>query len=515
MKNITRALALLLALVLILGLVVTGFAEDSGTTGTGKITINNAVAGQTYTIYKILELESYNAEPGKEAYSYKVAQKWNTFVTTEATDFFEIHNNRTDNIVDGYVSWKGDKTEARAAEFAQKALAYAKKEVNGNPQIEPDDKITAESDTVVFNGTNGAGLPLGYYLVDSSMGTLCSLDTTNSEVTIREKNAVPTNDKQVQEDSKENEAGNGWGKTNDADFGQVVKFRSTITLPKGASNVKYHDTMDTNLELDKTTIKVYTDAALSVAVSTDEYTVTSDNTNGNLTDGCTFEVSFNQSYLNELAETNTTVYVSYSAKIKNDASIGTALVNNSHITYGDNNTQSEESKTNTYTWGFDVLKFANGQEGNVLSGVKFILLNSEKNKVATFSNDKFIEWKDFEEKTTKPNYTLPGNATLTTDDTGKINLSGLDSDTYHLREIEGLPGYNKLANDVEVKVEATVNENATSMSYQRKNIKVENKSGTEMPSTGGIGTTVFYVVGGILAVGAAVLLVTKKRMERG
>ena len=510
MKNITRALALLLALVLIFGLVVTGFAEDVGATGTGKITINNAVVGQTYTIYKILELESFNAETGKEAYSYKAAQGWEDFFKTgEGSNYFDVtKDNNANNVVARYVTWKSTVPEDKAAEFAKKALEFAKEAGNGiNPATTA---VTATSTTVTFDN-----LQLGYYLVDSSLGTLCSLDTTNSEVTIREKNAVPTNDKQVQEDSKGNETGSGWGKTNDADFGQVVKFKSTITLPKGAFNVIYHDTMDTNLELDTNSIKVYTNDALSTELEATNYSVISVKNESSLTDNCTFEITFKQTYLNGLTADSTTVYVYYTANLKNTATVGTAIENKSHITYGDNNTKSEERKTKTYTWDFDVLKFANGSEASVLSGVKFILLNNEKNKVATFSENKFNKWEDFSEKAANPAYTLPENATLTTSNNGKITLSGLDGDTYYLREIEGLPGYNKLAGDVEVKIETTTDSNTGTMSYTRSTVKVENKSGTEMPSTGGIGTTVFYVVGGILAVGAAVLLVTKKRMERG
>ena len=107
MKNMTRALALLLALVLILGLVVTGFADaTSGTSPDtkGNITIDNAVKDQTYKIYRILELESFD-ETAK-AYSYKVAIKWKGFIDSETgKQYFSVQNNRNDNIEDGYVSW--------------------------------------------------------------------------------------------------------------------------------------------------------------------------------------------------------------------------------------------------------------------------------------------------------------------------------------------------------------------------------------------------------------------------
>ena len=93
-------------------------------------------------------------------------------------------------------------------------------------------------------------------------------------------------------------------------------------------------------------------------------------------------------------------------------------------------------------------------------------------------------------------------------------MKGLDAGTYHLREVKAPDGYNKLKDDKEFTIERQMNDTDSSMSYTKVTVKVDNLSGTILPSTGGMGTTIFYVLGGILAVGAAVLLVTKKRMER-
>ena len=512
MKNMTRVLALLLALILVLGLVVTGFADDGGTTGTGKITINNAVAGQTYTIYKILTLESYNAEAGKEAYSYKPASEaWKTFLTTgEGKDYVNITaDNNADNVEAGYVTWKNITSEtevekqARVAEFAKKALAYAKNTSNNIGATKTQENVT--EGTVTFDG-----LPLGYYLLDSSLGTLCSLDTTKPEAAITEKNAVPENKKLVQEDSKVGTA-DEYGTKNDADIGQTVNFKSTITLPKGASNVKYHDTMDTNLELDANTIKVYTNEALSDELLAANYAVISVKNESDLTDGCTFEITFNQTYLNGLTADTTTVYVGYSAKVKNTAPISTALENKSHLTYGDKNTKSAESTTKTYTWGFIVEKHAQTENGKVLANAEFVLLNHDKTNVAVFTNGLFSSWAT----TTEQNSTWADNNKFKTGDDGKFEVKGLDAGTYYLKEIQAPAGYNKLKDPVEVKINPTQDDTTHTITLTPVTVKVVNQTGAEMPSTGGIGTTVFYVVGGILAVGAAVLLVTKKRMERG
>ena len=95
----------------------------------------------------------------------------------------------------------------------------------------------------------------------------------------------------------------------------------------------------------------------------------------------------------------------------------------------------------------------------------------------------------------------------------KLNFKGLDSGTYYLREIEAPNGYNKLADDEEVKIEPTTDTENNKMSLAAVTAEINNNSGSELPSTGGMGTTIFYVLGSILLFGAAVLLITKKRMN--
>ena len=188
----------------------------------GKITIDNAIKGQTYDIYRILELESYST--GK-AYAYKVASKWSEFVKTEDAKKYLSVNEQ------GYVSWVGDRTDARAAAFARLALDYADLH-----NIKNDGSQEATSTTVVFNGQDSKGLELGYYLVDSSTGALCSLDTTDNEVTIKEKNTVPSVNKTVEENGK-------YGDKNTADIGDTVNFKTEITVGAGAQNYVLYDKM--------------------------------------------------------------------------------------------------------------------------------------------------------------------------------------------------------------------------------------------------------------------------------
>ncbi len=485
MKYAKKLASLLLALVMIFTLSATAFAAQEGEKTGGSITVDNVVKGQTYSVYQILYLESYNADAN--AYSYKANSAWESWLKTQ-TSYVSID-------AQGYVTWVEG---ASAADFAKAAQAYARKN-----SIDSDPKaVTADSTTVSFNN-----LKLGYYLVDSSLGTLCSLDTTNPDVTIKEKNGQPTNEKTVEEDSN-----GSYGSVNDADIGQTVNFKSEITLPKGSENVVFHDEMSSGLTLNANSIKVYTDANMTTELTSGNYTVT---TTG-LTDSCTFEVSFDKTYLDGLPA-ETTVYAAYSATVNANAVVGgSGNTNTSKVSYGETgHTQTTpDSTTTTYTWSFDVLKYANGNESQVLAGAKFVLLSKDKTKVATIVNGKLTGWVNVSDA--GGNITWPANTTLTTDTNGKIGIAGLDADTYYLHETAAPAGYNKLANDVEVKIEPTKNtasDGSTTLSLTPVTAKVENKSGTELPSTGGMGTTIFYVIGGILVVVAGVLLITKKRMS--
>ena len=479
MKYVRKSLALLLALILVLALGGTAFAEGE----TGSITINNAVVGQTYTIYQILDLESYNASAN--AYSYKATTAWSGFINSD--DIKDIYVS-----VDGqgYVTWN---TGADEVAFAKAAQKYAKDNSIKNQGTE-----TAASATVSFTG-----LKLGYYLVDTTLGTLCSLDTTNPSVVMEEKNEAPTNEKLVEEDSKVS-TGDAWGTTNDADIGQTVNFKSTITAQPGAENYVFHDTMSAGL-----TYTGVTGITLNGAtVDASNYTVVTEN----LTDGCTFEVIFTQTFCDTL-KANDKIVISYTATLNENAVIaGDGNPNTSKVSYGDssNTKYTPESQTTTYTWDVDVLKYTkNGETETALAGAKFTLSKSAdgSSPIALVSKGNNVY------RVAKTGET--GTVTeITTDATGKFTIQGLDADTYYLTETAAPAGYNKLAGAVTIVIGENGVVNGTTEAPQGVDeVKVLNQSGTELPSTGGIGTTIFYIVGGVLVVGAVVLLVTKKRMN--
>ena len=488
MKNTTRILALLLALVLTLGLGVTAFAA-----GTNTITVKDAVNGQKYELYKILDVA---VNDDHTAYSYTVNSTW--------ADFFKAAENDTPAgkgltyvKIDsqGYVTWKEN---ADVAAFAKDAEAFAKTLTALNT-IAPD-----KDGDITFSD-----LEAGYYLVTSTLGTKAIVGTTPStpNPVIQEKNEVPTNVKTVEEDSTGN-----YGSTNDADIGQTVNFKSTITAQPGAENYVFEDTMSGGLTY-KNDAKVYTNDTMTTELAAANYTV-----NNNPGDGKTFTITFTQSYLDTITS-KTTLYVKYSATLNEGAVVGLpGNSNKSKLKYGDStNTKSTpESETITYTWDLGVLKYGNNDKNNVLENAQFVLLkkDKDKDKVAVVVNGKLTGWVDVPAAGEDRTITWPANTILTTGNDGKIHVDGLDADTYYLREIEAPAGYNKLADDFEVVIKGATKEESDNLTYTTVVAEVNNQSGTQLPSTGGVGTTIFYVLGGILAVGAAVLLIARKRAGR-
>ena len=271
MKHAKKFASLLLALVMAFALATTAFAEGTN----GSITISNPVDGQTYNAYLMFELESYNTETG--AYSYKITEAWREFVTTGAgKDYFSIDDQ-------DYVTLKAGVTvennSTTAAAIAKAAVAYAtSKGLTPAATLPNNDSYTA------------TGLTLGYYVVDSSLGALCGLTTTEPSATISEKNEVPVPDKTVKEDSTGN-----YGESNTAQIGDTVEFKTVIHAKKGAQNYKLHDQMEAGLTLnqDSITVKVG-DTALTKDT---DYTVAF-NVNCTDKDGapatCDFEITFKQ-----------------------------------------------------------------------------------------------------------------------------------------------------------------------------------------------------------------------------
>ncbi len=507
MKKFSKIVSLLLALVMVLSMTTVAFAESTGT-ATGSITINGiatdtATNGTVYSIYKLLDLESYNTASG--AYSYTVNSAW--------ADFFKSTDAQAYMTVDeaGYATWNGDKGDSRVANFAKLALAWAQ-ENNISPV-----KSSATEGEFAITGTVGvfSGLELGYYLVDSTLGALCGLTTTNPAASINAKNKQPTLDKQVKED------GTGqWGDLNRADIGEVVEFRVTIDVHAGAQNYVFHDVMSEGLTFQEVTKiehvvprmethETYDVAAeyyeVVAAPAVDDAAEGEEGTEAEITDDCTFEVRFTDTFLTHLAS-NDKIIIHYTALLNRNAVIaGEGNPNEAWLEYGEDHETTHET-TVTYTFAIDIVK--TDSQNTLIDGAEFKIYDAatggnEVEVVLTDDGTAYRRVRDDEE----------GVAIVVKD--GIARVIGLDNGTYYLEETKAPEGYNKLTERKKFiiageNLDAIFNLNVYSTG---SGVQVVNKSGTMLPETGGIGTTLFYVIGGTLAAAALVLLITKKRMS--
>ena len=460
-KTFKKLFAALLAAALVLAMAVPAFAVTNATKG--SIKIDHTVSGETYTIYRMFKLDSYNAE--SNTYSYTVEPAWETFFSTGAgSSYIDLDSN-------GHPTWK---TGADAAAFAKAALTWAAdKKISGT-------KETATGGTVTFSN-----LDLGYYLVDSSLGALCGLNTTNPDATIKEKNEKPEIKKEVQTSAGD------WSSENNAKIGDIVEYKVEIKVADGAQKYTVTDTMSKGLTFNNSSLKV----TANDAVTTD-YTLTP-TTNG-------FTLVLPETYVSTLTK-GTTIIVTYNATLNKDAVIdGDGNANEVKLSYG-NHQNTVPSKVTTKSYQFDLVK-VDGTTNKLLDGAEFELADGE-------TKLSFV-------KDTAGNYRVAaagedGATTTITVKNGKVNIYGLAGKTYTLTETKAPDGYNKLVTSETVNLADGSKTHATIVDsvYKDGGVVVENHAGTVLPSTGGMGTTLFYVIGGGLMVAAVVLLVTKKRME--
>ena len=500
MKLMKRILAIVCTFVMIISM-ATGVnavepskAPAQAQSKNGKITVEKAKAGETYKIYKILTLESY--DEANNAYSYvrnAKPDKWFDFVGTEtAQEFLEVND-------DGYVTFRSTENgKAGARKFALAALKYAK-----DNEIPETAKATATADKANNNTVEFTGLDLGYYLVESSVGTACSIDTTNPHAKIEDKHEAPTVTKKIHDGG----VIFGDGRKNTVDLGQQIMYETTINLKPNTNNLVLHDKMDSKLTFlgvqQAHVVKKDGTSGSDENLKATDFTVTT-----NKEDKCTFEIKFNNSFYQRYESLInsgdiTQIVIYYGAKVSDDAPINTQMLNKTFLTYG-SNSKTQESQTETWTFGIPVFKFTG--DDTALAGAKFILSRENiPTKENALSFDKYGARYRYNKSATNVEL-ISSDSDL---DKGKINIEGLKQGTYYLKEIEAPRGYNLLKESIEI----FVREDGKILVKNEivPQVKVQNNKGSLLPSTGGMGTTLIYVVGSILVLASGIVLFSKRK----
>ncbi len=545
MEKMRRIGSLLMALVIVLSLSVTAFAASGVNGNTGEIIITNALVGSKYEVYQILKLESYDTEA--KAYVYTANPTWKTWVedATAGGQWFTTASGT------GYVTLKESVTndESTAKAIAKAVLTYAK--ANSIAPVATQSKVEGDGVNYTFSTTSGTetvpavkftGLNLGYYVVDSSLGSLLILNTTNPQMIVEEKNKPTTQDKKV-----EQAAGNGqFVDETTYKVGDSIRFAAKISTTVGAENIVYHDIMQDTLDLDASSFKVYMDDPKNGVLLTagTDYTVTvfpdthttccKTGSSGSdfASNPCTFHVAISQTWLDTHVTTSTDITIAYSATLNSKAVIGsTGNTNDSTVSYGNGHwTTDKEVKVKTYA--FSVTKI--DSENNLLEGAEFDLYreyytsDGHGNSVTNYALVPLVEDEPTGYTTNpKTKYYRPAteaeqaaagftSAKITC---GHAVVWGVRSGvTMDLKETKAPVGYN--AHTDYIQVGPLSDNNLGTVDYTTGvyvagsgGTAVVNLTGAQLPTTGGMGTTLFYIFGGLLASAAVVLLVTKKRMS--
>ena len=478
MKTMRKVLSVLLVLAMILSL--GAMAVSAAEVKDGVITVTDAQKGETYSLYKLFDL-SYDQEntPTKFAYTYTKNGAADAFLTALQAQESPFALEEIKTTVDAgkfNVTLKDGKKDVDVVKFLKDNAASLPK---------PQTKEAGTDGNLVFDQ-----LDHGYYYLTSTSGTLVTLDSNTPTVDVQDKNEAPTLTKLVQEDSNQS-----WGAKNTASVGETVNFKITIAAKQGAENYVVQDALPAGMTYNG-------DLAVAGVAAATDYQVNAQGQN--------ITVTFEKAYLDKIAQ-NTDIVITYSATVNHSAVVGAAgNVNTAYMTYGAQG-QTADATTTTYTYGFDLVKTTlvgdPGQEAHkLLNGAAFKLYNAKKGG----NEIKLIQQADGSYHPLVGQENAADRIDMT--QTAKVRINGLDNGTYYLEEVQAPAGYNKVKERIEVKIEnANLDADVNDTDYTSGGIEVVNRTGAELPSTGGMGTTMFYVLGAVLVLGAAIALVAKRR----
>jgi len=477
MKNMKRFISLLLATIMVMAMSITAFADGTD----GKITMTNASAGQDYNLYKIMDA-TYDEANDKTSY-YTTNEAFAKDTTTPFKFTAEPDSQGRYYVVD-------------PAPSVEDVKAWATKD----PVPSYVTKIGDTKNITSGNTIEWTGLGYGYYYVTSGLGSVVTIDSANKEATIIDKNdTTPHTDDE--DGAKKIVKGNELVTLDTAAIGDTVNFQVSyiatnfVTKNEETKQVTYYEIKDTpnglsGLAVDSITVggKTLEDSA---------YTVTG-------TGPMTIRIPWVDDKNASLYTSPAKVVINYHATLDNVNASNDVVISN------DGTTETIPGHTEIVTATLTINKVDG--EKKPLDGAWFALTKADGTNVIIKKTEegKYTVAKEGGisfEGDSADNYIVAGTG---------VTVVGLDGeDTYKLVEKKAPAGYNMAENipDVKFQKEEKTEADKTIVTYTATST-VENKTGATLPSTGGIGTTMFYVVGSVLVIGAAVVLISKRRMAR-
>ena len=576
-KLVSRFMAVLMAMTMILSMSMTAFAAEAPK---GTLTVNNTVAGKTLDLYQIFT--ATKNEAGNVAYTLNSAYEgfFQSKISGASTLTGEALSEKAYNYVKDQVGTDG----SNGAAFAKDILDWILK--NATTVATTHTTANTTADTTVINN-----LDYGYYVVyplgatdtstapgNEKVKSVASLvSVTGIDATVNMKSNYPTVDKKIipaqsgsgitigaivngnwegnhqmelddENESEDTIAPHGATdekKVGDFGIGDTVTYQLTSKVPDmtgyNSYTFKFSDTLSKGLDLKEVlSVKVGNTTLTAKSTGANTYALAYDKSNRTLT------VTLNDFYNSYKNRTGDTITVVYTATLNRDAVIGMnpntnkAVVEYSNNPKSDGTGKSEPSIVDVHTFDFTIFKYYLKDETQTgLANAEFELYKANEAGDAADTNAKINivdEGNGVYRQATADEAKATGftSAKIVSDADGKVLVKGLDAGTYYLRETKAPEGYNKLLSDIKVEIKPVYDEttgkltsysvdytyngkttNGTAITDKDSHpvVAVENKTGAQLPSTGARTALLLTLAGVVLFAFMAASSIYSKRRE--
>lgn len=525
-KLVSRFMAVLMVMTMILSMSMTTFAAEDATrlTGTGKLTVNNTVEGKTLDLYQIFT--ATKNEAGNVAYT----------LNPEYEGFFKANVNGASELTDEALSEKAyEYVEKQVGKDGKNGVNFAKAMLTWILSNTSTVDATHKTVTTATGSTEIANLAYGYYVVYplgatdtsaapgngqnyTSVASLVSVTDTNA--TVNMKSNYPTVVKKVNDKTAD-----------DVNIGDTVTYTLTSKVPDMTGYTSYvfnfKDTLSAGL-----TFKEITSVTVGAGENVQNVTEgTGDNTYRLEQIGQNITITMNNFLASNANKVGQEIKVTYTVTLNKDAVTGfDANKNSATVEYSnkpgtDNKGESEPSIVDVHTFNFTIFKYyLKGADKTGLANAEFELYKANEAGNAADENAKIniVKVKDGEYRQATPEEAAAEgfkSDVIVSGSNGKVLVKGLDAGTYYLRETKAPEGYNKLLSDITVVIKAdydvktgkltsysvdytyngkTTNGAAITNKTDSPEVAVENKTGAQLPSTGSKGALMVTLAGIVL-----------------